>query len=301
VVVGADGRATLRLGDADSPTLPRSSNKPVQAAAMRACGLDVEEKLLALAAASHSGEAFHVTGAREILAGAGLTEEALQCPRALPLDETAQRQVLRDGGAPARVYMNCSGKHAAMLATCVAAGWPTDSYRSPAHPLQQRIRQLIERLSGESVATVGVDGCGAPLFGISLTGLARAYRALVLAEPGSPPRAVADAMRAYPDWTSGTRRPERALMEAVPGLLVKSGAEGVLAFALPDGQAAAFKIDDGAQRAAPVLAVALLQQLGARERDAGALSRITHVPVYGGEVEVGEIRAVFPRPHPHAS
>jgi L-asparaginase II len=296
VVIGADGRTVLRLGGADSPMLPRSSNKPVQAAAMRSCGLDVEEKLLALAAASHSGESFHVAGAREILAGAGLTEAALQCPRALPLDETAQRQVLREGGAPARVYMNCSGKHAAMLATCVTAGWPTDSYRSPDHPLQQRIRQLIERLSGESVAAVGVDGCGAPLFGISLAGLARAYRALVLAEPGSPPRAVADAMRAYPDWTSGTRRPERALMEAVPGLIVKSGAEGVLAFALPDGQAAAVKMDDGAQRAVPVLAVALLLLLGVPERDEGALRRIAHVPVYGGEVEVGEIRAVFPTP-----
>ena len=268
---------------------------------MRACGLDVEDKLLALAAASHSGEPFHVTGAREILAGAGLTEAALQCPRALPLDEAAARQLLRDGKAPARVYMNCSGKHAAMLATCVAAGWPTDSYRSPAHPLQQRIRQLIERLSGESVAAAGVDGCGAPLFGISLTGLARVYRALVLAGPGSPERAVADAMRAYPDWTSGTRRPERALMEAVPGLLVKSGAEGVLAFALPDGRAAAFKVDDGAQRAVPALAVALLQRLGARERHPGTLSQIAHVPVHGGEVEVGEIRAVFPRPHDHVA
>jgi L-asparaginase II len=276
---------------------PRSSSKPVQAAAMRGCGLDLEEKLLALAAASHSGEAFHVTGVREILAGAGLTEEALQCPPALPLDETAQRQVLRDGGAPARVYMNCSGKHAAMLAACVTAGWPTDSYRSPAHPLQRRIRQLIERLSGESAAAVGVDGCGAPLFAISLTALARAYRALVLAGPGSPARAVADAMRAYPDWTSGTRRPERALMEAVPGLLVKSGAEGVLAFALPDGRAAALKVDDGAQRAVPVLAVELLRLLGLPEREAGALSLIAHVPVYGGEVEVGEIRAVFPRLH----
>lgn len=264
---------------------------------MRGCGLDLEEKLLALAAASHSGEAFHVTGVREILAGAGLTEEALQCPPALPLDETAQRQVLRDGGAPARVYMNCSGKHAAMLAACVTAGWPTDSYRSPAHPLQRRIRQLIERLSGESAAAVGVDGCGAPLFAISLTALARAYRALVLAGPGSPARAVADAMRAYPDWTSGTRRPERALMEAVPGLLVKSGAEGVLAFALPDGRAAALKVDDGAQRAVPVLAVELLRLLGLPEREAGALSLIAHVPVYGGEVEVGEIRAVFPRLH----
>jgi L-asparaginase II len=211
------GPGPMRAGAVDTPMFPRSSNKPMQAVAMLRGGLDLDGKLLALAAASHSGEAFHVTGVREILAGAGLTEDALQCPPDLPLDEQVQRTLLRAGGEPDRLHMNCSGKHAAMLATCVAAGWPTASYTEPDHPLQDAIRQAIERLTGESVAAVGVDGCGAPLFAVSLAGLARAFSALVRAKPGTPERQVADAMRAHPEWTSGTTRPERALMEAVPG------------------------------------------------------------------------------------
>ena len=153
---------------------------------MLSCGLDLEQSLLALAAASHSGEDLHVAGVREILAGAGLTPSALQCPPDLPLDEQAQRRMLRAGAEPDRLHMNCSGKHAAMLATCVAAGWPVASYCDPGHPLQAEIRRTIERLTGEPVTAVGVDGCGAPLFAISLTGLARAFGALVSAEPGSP-------------------------------------------------------------------------------------------------------------------
>ncbi len=304
VALGAGGDEVLRLGEVRAAMFPRSCNKPIQAAAMLRCGLDLDGKLLALAAASHSGEAFHVAGVREILAGAGLNESALRCPRALPLDEEAQRRLLREGGEPDRVHMNCSGKHAAMLATCVAAGWPTASYLDPEHPLQREIRREVTRLTGEEVAAVGVDGCGAPLFAVSLTGLARAFRAIVLAVPGSAERRVADSMRAHPDWTSGTRRSERALMEAVPGLLVKSGAEGVQAFALADGRAAAFKIEDGAHRAVPAVSVALLRLLGAGggdEAGAGggdeagpggtALDRIASVPVYGGGREVGQIRA----------
>ena len=292
-VVLDTGRGLVRAGAVDTPMFPRSSNKPMQAAAMLHCGLDLDGKLLALAAASHSGEDFHVAGVREILAGAGLTEDALQCPPDLPLDEQVQRRLLRTGGEPDRVHMNCSGKHAAMLATCVTAGWPTASYTDPGHPLQAEIRRAIERLTGEPVAAVGVDGCGAPLFGLSLTGLARAFGALVRADPGTPERRVADAMRAHPEWTSGTTRPERALMEAVPGLLLKSGAEGVQAFALADGRAGAFKIDDGAARAMPPLTVALLRRLGAAGEpvaDGAALDRVGLAEVKGGGQRVGEIR-----------
>jgi L-asparaginase II len=294
VVLGADGQEVLfSAGEVTSAIFPRSSNKPVQAAAMRGCGLDLDGELLALAAASHSGEEFHITGVRKILAGAGLTEDALQCPPALPLDEDAQRGFLAGGGHPDRVHMNCSGKHAAMLATCVTAGWPTGSYRDPGHPLQLQIRAALERLSGEQVATVGVDGCGAPLFAVSLTALARAFRRLVLAEPQSAERSVADAVRAHPEWTSGTARPERALMAAVPGLLVKSGAEGVQAFALADGRAAAVKMEDGAPRAVPAVTVALLRMLGVAEAEPGALDQIADLPVYGGGRAVGQIRAVL--------
>jgi L-asparaginase II len=159
------------------------------------------------------------------------------------------------------------------------------------------IRRMVERLSGETVSTVGVDGCGAPLFALSLTGLARAFAALVTAEPGSPERRVADAMRAYPEWTSGTSRPERGLMAAVPGLLVKWGAEGVQAFALPDGRAGAVKIEDGAARALPAVIVALLASLGvdtASGADVAALDRIASVPVLGGGRAVGHVRPLWP-------
>jgi L-asparaginase II len=292
--IAADGSVLLSAGTADVPIFPRSSNKPFQAAAMLSCGLKLDGELLALAAASHSGEDFHVAGVRAILASAGLTEEALQCPPDYPLDEKANRAMIAAGAEPDRIHMNCSGKHAAMLATCVAAGWPTDSYRDPDHPLQQQIKSVISRLAGEPVAAIGVDGCGAPLMAISVTGLARAFRAVVLAEPGTAERAVADAMRAYPEWTSGTARPERSLMTAIPGLLLKSGADGVEGFALADGRAGAFKIEDGAARGRVPVTVALLRDLGAAAvpgADAGSLAALAASPVYGGGQVVGEIRA----------
>jgi L-asparaginase II len=298
VLLGADGHGVLfSMGEIAVPMFPRSSNKPMQAAAMRACGLALEGELLALASASHSGEDFHITGVRKILAGAGLSEDALQCPPALPLDEAALWRFLREGGRPDRVHMNCSGKHAAMLATCVAAGWPTQTYRDPDHPLQREIKAALGRLAGEAPAATGTDGCGAPLFALSLTGLARAFGSLVLAAPGSAERAVADAVRAYPAWTSGTNRSERALHEAVPGLLVKSGAEGVQAFALADGRAGAVKIEDGTPRAIPAITVALLRILGADAGDGvdrDALDQIAEVPVLGGGQVVGGIRPVLP-------
>jgi L-asparaginase II len=313
VVLDADGQVLQRAGEVAEPLFPRSSNKPMQAAGMVRCGLDADGKLLALAAASHSGEDFHIAGVHEILARAGLGPGALQCPPALPMDDGAQQALLRLGGAAERVYMNCSGKHAAMLATCVLAGWPTSSYLDPGHPLQAGIRATVEDLAGERVAAVGVDGCGAPLFALSLTGVARAFRAMTQAEPGSAQRKVADAMRAYPDWTSGSTRPERALMAAVPGLLLKSGAEGVEGFALADGRAVAFKIEDGAARARPPLTVALLRTLGIAGGagvagingavstgvdgagvDSAALERIAAVPVVGGDRVVGEVRVRIP-------
>ena len=296
VVIGADDEVLFSAGEVAAPMFPRSANKPIQAAAMRARGLTVEGELLALASASHSGEDFHVTGVRKILAGAGLTEDALQCPPALPMDEPTLWRFLGEGGRPDRVHMNCSGKHAAMLATCVAAGWPTETYRDPGHPLQGEIKATLGRLAGEDVAATGVDGCGAPLFAISLKGLARAFRALVLADPDTAERSVADAVRTYPAWTSGTRRSERELHQAVPGLLVKSGAEGVQAFALADGRAGAVKMEDGSPRAIPAITVALLRAIGADRADGAdrdALAGIADIPVYGGGERVGGIRVTL--------
>jgi L-asparaginase II len=289
--VAADGTFAFTAGNANSPVFPRSANKPLQAAAMLRAGLPLEGELLALAAASHSGEDFHVAGVREILDMAGLTEHDLRCPPALPIDQATARQVIRDGGdsPESRIRFNCSGKHAAMLATCIANEWPHETYRDPAHPLQVHIRKTIEELAREPVLAIGVDGCGAPLFALTLAGLARAFRALVLAPDGTPERMVADAMRKFPEWTSGTTRDERRLMVAIPGLLLKSGAEGIDAFALADGTAAALKIDDGNSRARTPVTAAILAKLGVRPP-----AELAVTPVAGGDDVVGEIVAVLP-------
>ncbi|MEI5099198.1 asparaginase [Streptomyces sp. PmtG] len=290
VLLGADGEVELALGDVRAPVFPRSTNKPMQAAAVLRAGLDLSGERLALAAASHSGETFHRDLVLKMLTEHGLTAAELQCPPDLPLDPTEAETYLAAGAVRDRVTMNCSGKHTAMLAVCDLNGWDKETYLDPAHPLQRLVHEVIEEAAGEPVAAVGTDGCGAPLMAISLTGLARAYRHFVLAAPGTPERRVADAMRAHPEHVAGTRRPDTWLMREVPGVLSKMGAEAVQAVALPDGRALAFKIDDGATRAlGPVLARAL-RQMGV---DSPVLERVGEAVLLGGGVPVGEIRAVF--------
>lgn len=290
VILAADGSVERALGDVDAPVFPRSSNKPMQAAAILRAGLDLTGERLALAAASHSGEPFHLDLVERMLAEYDLPSDALQTPPDLPLDPAEAESYLASGRTRDRITMNCSGKHTAMLAACARNGWPLESYLDPGHPLQRLIHQVVEETSGEPVAHVGTDGCGAPLMALSLTGLARAFRSFVLAEPGSPERRVADAMRAHPEYVAGTRRPDTWLMREVPGALSKMGAEAVQAVALPDGRALAFKIDDGATRAlGPVLARAL-EQLGVL---GPVLARIGDAPLLGGGVKVGEVRAAF--------
>ncbi|MFE1913419.1 asparaginase [Streptomyces anandii] len=290
VLLGADGSVELALGDVNAPVFPRSSNKPMQAAGVLRAGLDLSGERLALAAASHSGEVFHRDLVHKMLGEHGLTPDQLQCPPDLPLDAEERETYLAAGAVRDRVTMNCSGKHTAMLAACALRGWPLESYLDPGHPLQRLIHTVVEEAAGEPVAAVGTDGCGAPLMAISLTGLARAYRSFVLAEPGSPERRVADAMRAHPEYVAGTRRPDTWLMREIPGALSKMGAEAVQAVALPDGRALAFKIDDGSPRSlGPVLARALTLL----DIDSPVLPRIAHTPLHGGSREVGEVRAVF--------
>lgn len=290
VVLAADGGVELALGDPAAPVFPRSSNKPMQAAAVLRAGLDLSGERLALAAASHSGEGFHLDLVRKMLAEHGLSPEDLQTPPDLPLDAVEAEAYLAAGHVRERVTMNCSGKHAAMLAACAHNGWDMAGYLDPAHPLQQLVHQVVEEAAGEEVAAVGTDGCGAPLMAVSLVGLARAFRGFVLAEPGTAERRVADAMRAHPEYVAGTRRPDTWLMREVPGTLSKMGAEAVQAVALADGRALAFKIDDGSTRAlGPVLARAL-ELLGI---DAPVVGRIGRAPLLGGGAEVGEIRAAF--------
>ena len=294
VALDADGSVAWSVGSVDAPVLPRSSNKPLQALGMVRLGLDLPPELLALACASHSGEAFHVEGARRILASAGLDESELRTPPDYPLDDAAREELIRSGGAKSSILMNCSGKHAAMLATCVANGWDTATYLDPRHPLQQGILATFTELTGEP-AQVAVDGCGAPLLSASLTGLARAFRALAVATDG-PERRVAEAMRAHPAYVSGTRRDELALLTAVPGSIGKAGAESVYAMALPDGRAFALKTDDGAARVRPVLMAEALRRSGVLEEpgvDADAVRRTGLVELLGGGRPVGVIRASF--------
>jgi L-asparaginase II len=262
----------------------------MQAVGMLEAGLDLDGELLALACASHSGEAFHVEGVRRILAAAGLDESALRTPPDYPVDEEEKYAFLAAGGTKAPIWMNCSGKHAAMLATCVANGWPLDTYRDPDHPLQQRLAGAVARLAGEPVAATGVDGCGAPVFALTLAGLARAFVAIATAEPGTSEHRVAEAIRHHPEWLGGTRRDVTALVRGVPGLIAKDGAEGVYAAALPDGRVVTLKVEDGGQRARPPLMIAALRALGA---DVSALDELAEAPLLGGGRPVGAVRATF--------
>jgi L-asparaginase II len=295
VALEADGRVAWSVGDVESPVLPRSCNKPLQAVGMLRAGLDLDGELLALASASHSGEAFHLEGARRILASAGLDESALQTPPDYPIDDQAREEYIRAGGQRSPLAMNCSGKHAAMLATCVVNGWDTATYLEPEHPLQAAIADTFADLTGEKVAVVAVDGCGAPLLSTSLGGLARAFRTVALATSG-PEKRVADAIRTHPEFTSGSRRDEATLLRAIPGAIGKAGAESCYAVALADGRAVALKTDDGAPRVRPVLMAAALERLGVTrddDVDADAVRRTGVVELFGGGRPVGEIRATF--------
>lgn len=290
VALRADGSYALRLGVLDRPVFPRSANKPLQAVALLEAGwAPPDDETLALATASHSGQPEHLEVVRRTLAAAGLDESALQCPSMLPLSSAAASALLAGGGTPTPLTMNCSGKHAAMLACCVARGWSTVDYLDPSSPVQQAVLAAIERLSGEAVTTVAVDGCGAPQHALTLTGLARAFSALATSD-GAGGR-TAEAMRAHPHLVGGDGRTVSALIAGVPGLVAKDGAEGVYAAALPDGASVAVKVTDGADRAAPLALVAGLRALGV---EGEALDELASVPVLGGGLPVGELRLTGP-------
>ncbi|WP_344218980.1 asparaginase [Kribbella sancticallisti] len=302
VVTAPDGAVEWSAGVVDQPMFPRSSNKPMQALGMLRHGLALDGELLALAGASHSGEAFHLDGVRRILAGAGLDESVLRTPAAYPIDEQARDEWVRAGHGLDPLTMNCSGKHAAMIATCVANGWPIhdparekspdavwgrDDYRSPEHPLQQAIRTAVEDSSGEKISYVAVDGCGAPILAISLAGLARSFGLFAAAAPDTLEARVANALRNHPEYASGSRRDEAALMRAVPGLLCKAGAESVYAVGLADGRGIAVKVEDGTPRARAVVMAAVLQKLGLSHE---VVDQQTSSPLYGGGIQVGAVQ-----------
>jgi L-asparaginase II len=169
-----------------------------------------------------------------------------------------------------------------MLATCVAAGWHTETYLASDHPLQLAIQSKISELCGAATTAVAVDGCGAPAFGVPLIGLARAFRSIALSETGAEAQ-VASSMRAHPQLVGGTHRCGTELMAAVPGLIAKDGAESVWGAALPDGRAMAAKLDDGYDRGLPIILASVLETWGMADGPgAGAVSSWASQPVLGG-------------------
>lgn len=284
VLVDESGEIVAALGDPDVVVYPRSAVKPLQAAAMLRAGLNIDGSALALAAASHSGEQFHIDGVLDLLDRAGLSQADLRCPPDRPYGERARDAFIAAGLAPSPVVMNCSGKHAAMLWACVLNDWPIGTYLDPAHPLQVHLRSEIHAMAASPAEPASVDGCGAPLWGLPLVGLARAFVALPTTVEGAR---VCDAMRDHPEYIGGTDRDVTALMRGVPGLLAKDGAESVQAMLMEvSGRrfGVALKIEDGAQRARPVVASAALAALGV---DAPIVLEHQRWPVLGGGEPVG--------------
>ncbi|BCW73282.1 asparaginase [Arthrobacter sp. NicSoilB8] len=290
IATAADGRTLLAAGEPLAPFYPRSALKPLQAVAMVRAGLDLPDELLALAAASHSGAAIHREGSRRILDLHGLTPRVLENSTDLPYGAREREKWLRDGGQATQLAQNCSGKHAAMAATCVINGWPVQGYLDPAHPLQQLVARTVTDLTGEEPERTSTDGCGTPLFALTLRGMARAFGKLAAeAEAGDGAEAcVARAMRRRPEMVAGEDRDVTALMRLVPGLLAKDGFEGVQLVGLPDGRAVAVKISDGGDRARMPVTVRVLAAL---DVDTSPLARIAAAPVLGGGRPVGLLQA----------
>ena len=283
LALNADGSVNLALGGSEHLIFPRSCVKSIQGAAMVRAGLQLEPRLLALGCSSHSGSEEHISAVREILALAKLDESALQCMLDKPLGDQERRTW---GDKPAtRISMNCSGKHAAMLLTCITNGWPIESYLDPAHPLQVAIKAELEDLAGREITLTSTDGCGAPLFLISVAGLARAIRAITISKDPAH-QSVLDASRTFPEMVAGKGRLTTQMIEAVPGLYMKDGAEAVEIASMPDGRTLVFKVGDGSLRPFRVLVHAGLQRLGID-------SPYEAENVLGGDRVIGAIRATF--------
>jgi L-asparaginase II len=274
--VDANGQLLLALGDTDSPFYLRSAAKPfiastaIEAGVVERFGLERHE--IAVMAASHNGEAFHIEAVRSILRKIGLDEEALRCGPHLPYDAKAAEALLAGGETPQRIHNNCSGKHAGILALCRVLNSDVRTYLDPANPAQQRILRTCAALSGDpSISTrIGVDGCGIPAYATSLRYAATSYmRLATLRDVGEglarALQIVREAMMAYPEYVSGTGEFDAALMRTARGSIVcKGGAEGVHGNALIDaGIGLVVKIIDGAERARPPAALALIERLGA--------------------------------------
>ena len=296
VLLDAGGAVSVAVGDVDEPVFARSSLKPLQAVALVDNGFAQPPAALALACASHDGAEVHRDGVRAVLAAAGTDERPLRCPADLPMGAVASAEYVAAGGRPAAICHNCSGKHAAMVATCVANGWDVETYLDPRHPVQTAVQRTIEQLCGEPIVATSVDGCGAPAHAVRLGGLARAFATIAAdartpaggTSSGTSRASVRAAMRAHPVLVGGVGRAVTDLIADVDGLVVKDGAEGVWAGALADGRAFAVKIADGASRALPVVVATVLASWGI---DCPGVRQWATSPVLGGGAPVGELHA----------
>ena len=279
-LINSDGTLRASVGDIEAPMYPRSSIKSFQAAAMVRNGLKLSPRQLAIVCASHSGAPEHFEVVESILSGAGLSVEDLLNTPDVPLGRA--EKAAWGGNAPTRLAQGCSGKHAGMLATCVANGWDTKTYLDPEHPLQIAIRQEIQTLIGGAVLSTTIDGCGAPLFVITTHNFAIGTHTMRVSQDPVYQEVVA-ACLAHPDMVAGKGRLTTTLMNQIPGLFVKDGAEAVELLSLADGRACIFKVSDGSDRAFPAIVKAVLR---AWDIDA----EIDPVLVRGGSQVTGEIQ-----------
>ncbi|MBM7504319.1 asparaginase [Agromyces aurantiacus] len=297
IVISPDGDVVRTLGDPAAAVLPRSSMKPFQAVAVMTSGVTLRGEDAAIATASHSGTTRHVALVRGLLARESLPASALRCPAEYPTDRAARDELVRSGQRAEPITMNCSGKHAAMLLACRANGWSLEDYLDPEHPLQKRVLDVLERLTGERPVASVIDGCGAPVHAVSLTGLARGIQKIASSSTSSPfalfreAAALAEGVRSNGWAVAGPGRPDSVAIDRL-GVFSKFGAEGVQVMATPDGTTVALKMLDGSPRASAIVAARLLAGAGALETAAvDGVEPDLGLDVLGGGAVVGRIRA----------
>ncbi len=273
-VADSEGREIASFGDIENPIYPRSAIKPLQAfvlaesGALEHYGLGAEH--VALACASHSSEPRHTDGVREWLNRLGLDESVLECGSHYPAHRETRIAMTRNSVSATAVHNNCSGKHAGFISVACHRGEPVSGYINRDHPVQQRVLQVISELTGESVtaAPAGLDGCGIPVAGITLRGIARAFAAFAGGHFNSAKRReaadrICRSMAKHPELVGGTGRLCTEAPLATDGrVLIKVGAEGVYAgLAMgPNPIGFALKIDDGTRRAAEVAVCWLIKK-----------------------------------------
>jgi len=294
VVLAGDGSVVTALGDVDAPIFPRSCIKPFQALASMQAGVPLRGAQVAIAAGSHTGSHDHMDVVSGMLKAAGLNESHLGCPAAWPGDSQAREWLVRTERGKSKLAMNCSGKHAAFLWACTENGWDTTGYLEPNHPMQRAVRTVLEEYTEEPVLHTGIDGCGAPVMAVTLTGLARAFTALAKAPSDKHANArtatIATSMLDYPWAVEGHGRANTVVMEDL-GVLAKLGAEGVMVMAAPTGASVAVKMLDGNGRAATLVGLTMLAAAGALDvpEVAAVLAKVVP-PVMGGAQVAGSLR-----------